>query len=553
MKTRLLLILLALASIAHAQRQNIEVGASANDGTGDSLRAAGIKINANFVELYGGGYVYAMPALEMNMTAANTKTLSANSTITFGTAPTKVLQPSSLTVTNTNASPITITLPANVVDSLTGDTVSTFPVQGAGVNNGRRTVGFRWLSGTTYELIWIGAKGDVTAAASFNNDNRLLRSDGTGKGAQASGITVNDDDDLSGINELSAAIASVGDQVYGAGWNASTEVPTKNAIYDKIESLVQGLSVGTYTGTAAYAAGGLYVGALDGDDDISSSTLTSGQRHAFLLDVQGAPRTIDFDSALRVYADGGAITEYTFAQDGWVTLEFIQTATTLYVIIGEYELVDIATDVSGLAAGVATALGTPSSANLRSAVTDEVGTGALMFTRTGVRRTIYVGAGAMIPRTTNGAATATVELATNDVMFDSLDFDQTTEEGAGFWLTLPSTWDASTVTAKFHWTASTGSGTVKWDIAARSFADDDAMDQAMGTEQTASADTLLATGDMHISGTTPALTVGGTPAANRPIYWQVTRDVAGDTLSGDARLLGVTIEYVESTTEPSAQ
>jgi len=41
--------------------------------------------------------------------------------------------------------------------------------------------------------------------------------------------------------------------------------------------------------------------------------------------------------------------------------------------------VAISTDVSGLAAGVATFLATPSSANLISAVTDETGTGALVF------------------------------------------------------------------------------------------------------------------------------------------------------------------------------
>jgi len=39
-------------------RQNISTGTSANDGTGDTLRAAGTKINANFAEVYaflGGG------------------------------------------------------------------------------------------------------------------------------------------------------------------------------------------------------------------------------------------------------------------------------------------------------------------------------------------------------------------------------------------------------------------------------------------------------------------------------------------------------------------
>ena len=33
-------------------RQNISTGSSANDGTGDTLRSAGTKINANFTELY---------------------------------------------------------------------------------------------------------------------------------------------------------------------------------------------------------------------------------------------------------------------------------------------------------------------------------------------------------------------------------------------------------------------------------------------------------------------------------------------------------------------
>ena len=33
-------------------RQNIGIGSSANDGTGDTLRQAGQKINANFTEVY---------------------------------------------------------------------------------------------------------------------------------------------------------------------------------------------------------------------------------------------------------------------------------------------------------------------------------------------------------------------------------------------------------------------------------------------------------------------------------------------------------------------
>jgi hypothetical protein len=40
-------------------RQNINVGTTANDGTGDPLRTAFTKVNSNFVELYNSGYITA--------------------------------------------------------------------------------------------------------------------------------------------------------------------------------------------------------------------------------------------------------------------------------------------------------------------------------------------------------------------------------------------------------------------------------------------------------------------------------------------------------------
>lgn len=59
--------------------------------------------------------------------------------------------------------------------------------------------------------------------------------------------------------------------------------------------------------------------------------------------------------------------------------------------------VDIATAVSGLGTGIATWLGTPSSANLISAVTDETGTGSLVF---GTAPTITLANGTGLPLTT---------------------------------------------------------------------------------------------------------------------------------------------------------
>lgn len=171
-------------------------------------------------------------------------------------------------------------------------------------------------------------------------------------------------------------------------------------------------------------------------------------------------------------------------------------------------------------------------------------------TRTGVYRTIWIGAGAMVPRTTNGAATGTAELATNDVMLDTMDFDTATEEGVGFWVNFGDQWNAGTVKVKFYWTAASGSGTAKWDIAGQSYADSDAIDQALGTEQGVT-DTLLTANDMHITSATSALTIADA-TAGEPVYLQITRDVATDTLGVDAQLIGCMIQYQESSTEQSA-
>jgi hypothetical protein len=52
-------------------RQNISVGSAANDGTGDTLRQTGIKINSNFVEIYqklGGDSNALMPGIAFDST-----------------------------------------------------------------------------------------------------------------------------------------------------------------------------------------------------------------------------------------------------------------------------------------------------------------------------------------------------------------------------------------------------------------------------------------------------------------------------------------------------
>lgn len=177
-----------------------------------------------------------------------------------------------------------------------------------------------------------------------------------------------------------------------------------------------------------------------------------------------------------------------------------------------------------------------------------------LVTRTGVKRTLYVTAAEMIPRVSGGPAQTTVELATNKIMYKGLLFDAIVAETAGFWVTFPTAWAGTNITVKAHWTAAGGSAseTVQWKFSARGFGDNQAIDQATGVVQTVQ-DTLLATNNMHITATSSPITVAGTSTANKPVYFEVSRDVANDNLSVDATLIGVSIEYDESSTEPVTQ
>jgi hypothetical protein len=155
-------------------------------------------------------------------------------------------------------------------------------------------------------------------------------------------------------------------------------------------------------------------------------------------------------------------------------------------------------------------------------------------------RAIWIPASAMTARTTNGAAPGSNETTTNKVMYRTFDFDASTKEYAQFQIGMPKSWNEGTVTAAFCWTAASGSGNVIWGLQGLALSNDDALDQAFGTAQTAT-DTLISAGDVHWTSATSAVTIAGSPAAEDLVTFQVYRDAdaGGDTLGVDAKLLGL--------------
>lgn len=162
------------------------------------------------------------------------------------------------------------------------------------------------------------------------------------------------------------------------------------------------------------------------------------------------------------------------------------------------------------------------------------------------KQTIWVPAGSMTARTSNGPAAGTIETTTNKVMIKTLDFDAAAAEYAQFSVQMPKGWNEGTVSALFVWShaaTATNFGVV-WGVQGVAISDDDALDVAFGTVQTVT-DTGGTTNDLYRSPETSAVTIAGTPAESDVVIFQIYRDAANgsDTLAIDARLHGVALFY----------
>lgn len=159
-------------------------------------------------------------------------------------------------------------------------------------------------------------------------------------------------------------------------------------------------------------------------------------------------------------------------------------------------------------------------------------------------RTISLTPGFLAPTTTAGCATvATEEFTTNDVDYRYLAFDSSSTESAFAVVQMPDSWDAGTIQYRYSWYDDTGttSQTVNFSLAGRSYADGDAIDQAIGTAVTLSDS--HGTGGVRTSAWSGNITLAGTPAAGEVVYLKVTRNTGSDTLNQDAKLVQVQIRY----------
>lgn len=174
----------------------------------------------------------------------------------------------------------------------------------------------------------------------------------------------------------------------------------------------------------------------------------------------------------------------------------------------------------------------------------------LDYLNTKINSQIQVTAAAMKPSTTSGATPGEFETSSNTNNYATMDFaDNGGFLFAEFNLVMPSDYAGGTVTAVFHWTAnSTSTNSCYLGLQAVCIADDGALDVARGTAQYIQDANKSTAYDLNITGSTPAITIAGTPAAGKLCNFRVIRASSdgNDTLAATVRLLAVVITYTRS-------
>ena len=175
----------------------------------------------------------------------------------------------------------------------------------------------------------------------------------------------------------------------------------------------------------------------------------------------------------------------------------------------------------------------------------EDGDGNVAAVKIAGKESIWIPAVAMYPNTTNGCADlAQVELS-NGPEIKTLDFDKDSDENAQFAVAFPKSWNEGTVTFQAFFTAdSTNTGTVSWDLAGVAIADNDSINTAFGTAVAPTAKAHSGTAnDLDVTAESGAVTIAGSPSTDEQVFFQIARDVSEDSLTADAKLLGVKIFF----------
>ena len=160
------------------------------------------------------------------------------------------------------------------------------------------------------------------------------------------------------------------------------------------------------------------------------------------------------------------------------------------------------------------------------------------------KETIWIPAVAMYGNTTNGAEAGQTELS-NGPEIKTLDFDKDSDEFAQFAIAFPKSWNEGTVTFQAFFTAaSTNTGTTAFVLNAVALADNGDLNTAFGTAVGPTAKAMSGTSnDLAVTAESGAVTIAGSPSTDEYVFFQIMRDVSADSLTADAKLLGIKLFF----------
>ena len=175
----------------------------------------------------------------------------------------------------------------------------------------------------------------------------------------------------------------------------------------------------------------------------------------------------------------------------------------------------------------------------------EDGGGTVSAVKIAGKETIWVPSVAMYPNSTNGCADIEQTELSNGPEIKTLDFDKDSDESAQFAVAFPKSWNEGTITFQAFFTAdSTNTGTVSWALAGVAIADNDSCNTAFGTGVAPTAKAHSGTAnDLDVTAESGAVTIAGSPSTDEQVFFQITRDVSEDSLTADAKLLGVKLFF----------
>jgi len=162
-------------------------------------------------------------------------------------------------------------------------------------------------------------------------------------------------------------------------------------------------------------------------------------------------------------------------------------------------------------------------------------------------QSIWVPAGAIYPSTTNPCSDLTqVETTALRPDLKVLDFAAAADDFAQFSIVWPDSWDKGTITFKAFFTVTgTDTGTVSWGLSGVAITDDETINTEFPTPTVTTAKAHSGTSnDLNVTDESDAVTISGTPANADMVFFQLNRDVSADNQSGDARLLGIKINFI---------